>query len=558
MSKAAHRAGGFALVLALIAVPVVADDGRLLGWVEDGRGSPVSGVVISLFGKGIGGSGLVTLSDSSGRFLLSSLPAGSYTLRALVGGRHGAASRRITVLPNEDSVFTLNLEPPVEISQIADALSSTAEPASVRELRWLLRRKKRSVLEQQAQSVPAEAQDDPVVVTAAMEREAPRWMQVDGAVEVLANPWLMEGEGETARYGALSLEGQLSDSLRWRLAGLLAESEHRTWRSAGEFFFDGREGHALHAGVGYGQQALRPFFSSPDAWESRTIGAVFLNDTISLSDSLRASVGARYTYLGFLGDSNRFDPAVALEYEVDDATRVHGAWTNSTVAPGGDLLAVSSLSAAPDLAMASIARDLEPEHVARYEVGVERLVGEASLGAFGFYESADDPLVNIAGDRRTLRILNGSAYASRGMGLSFARRFGVLFGSVTYRFGSIRAASPEDMLLDWGRAGFSNADFHDLVTRLETFIDQSDTRVVASYRLNRLDPDTELGASLSSRFDVRLMQRLPFLPSVTRGHWELLLAYRNLFYEEGEGALLDEIAVVAPPRQLMGGIAIRF
>ena len=77
MVKAAHRAGGFALALALIATPTRAADGRLLGWVEDGRGSPVPGVVISLFGKGIAGGGLVTLSDSSGRFLLSSLPAGS-------------------------------------------------------------------------------------------------------------------------------------------------------------------------------------------------------------------------------------------------------------------------------------------------------------------------------------------------------------------------------------------------------------------------------------------------------------------------------------------------
>ncbi len=558
MVKTAHRAGGFALVLALIATQAPAADGRLLGWVEDGRGSPVPGVVISLFGKGIAGGGLVTLSDSSGRFLLSSLPAGSYTLRALVGGLDRAALRRVTVLPGEDSVFTLNLQPPGEVAQTTETLSSSDGAASVRELRWLLRRKKRSVLEQQAETVPVEANDEPVVVTAAIERQAPAWMQVDGAVEVLANPWTMEGEGETASFGVLSLEGQLTDSLRWRLAGMLAENEQRTWRSAAEFFFDGQEGHVVHVGAGYGQQPLRPFFSSPDEWESRTIGAVFLNDTIDLSDSVRASLGARYTYLGFVKDSNRIDPAVAIEFDVDAATRLRGAWTTSTVAPGGDLLAVSSLSAAPDLAMASVARDLEPEHVARYEIGVDRLVGEATLGAFGFYEAAEDPLVNIASDQRTLRILNGSAYTSRGVGLSFARRFGAVLGSVTYRYGSSQAALSNAVLLDWGQAGFSQAGFQDVVTRVETFIDQSDTRVVAFYRLNRLDSDSEFGASLSSRFDVRLMQRLPFLSSMARTDWELTLAYRNLFYGESEGALLDELAVVDPPKQLMGGIAIRF
>ena len=558
MSRAARRAGGIALVLALIATPVVAAEGRLLGWVEDGRGSPMPGVVISLFGKGIEGGGLVTLSDSSGRFWLSSLPAGSYTLRALLEGQAGAASRRVTVLPNEDSVFTLNLQPPTEAAHATDEMSSSAEPASIRELRWLLRRKKRSVLEQQEQTTPIEAQDEPVIVTAAASRQAPAWTQVEGVVEVLANPGTMRGTGEGASLGVLSLEGQLSDSLRWRLAGLLAESESRTWRTAAEFFFDGQEGHVLHAGGGYGQQALRPFFSSPEDWESRTIGALFVNDTISLSDSLRASVGARFTYLGFLKDSNRFDPMLALEYDVDDETRLRGAWTNSTVAPGGDLLAVSSLSTAPDLAMASVARDLEPEHVARYELGVDRLVGAASVGAFGFFETADDPLVNIAGDQRALRILNGSAYATRGVGLSFARRFGAVVGSVTYRYGSAQATGADGRLLDWGKPGFSQADFHDLVTRFETFIDQSDTRLVAFYRLNRLNADTEVGVSHSSRFDVRVMQGLPFLPSIARANWELMLAYRNLFYEESEGALLDELAVVAPPKQLMGGIAIRF
>ena len=47
---------------------------------------PVSGAVISLFRGGAGGAGLVTLSDSAGRFFLPSLPAGSYTLRALRSG----------------------------------------------------------------------------------------------------------------------------------------------------------------------------------------------------------------------------------------------------------------------------------------------------------------------------------------------------------------------------------------------------------------------------------------------------------------------------------------
>ena len=62
----------------------------------------------------------------------------------------------------------------------------------------------------------------------------------------------------------------------------------------------------------------------------------------------------------------------------------------------------------------------------------------------------------------------------------------------------------------------------------------------------------------SARFDVQLRQGLPFLGSLTRADWEFLLAVRNLFYETTEGATLDEVAVLNPPKRVLGGISVRF
>ena len=64
--------GALLFVLALSAPSVIArpPGGGLVGWVEDTRGTPVAGVVISLFGKGVDAAGLVTLSDTAGRFFL--------------------------------------------------------------------------------------------------------------------------------------------------------------------------------------------------------------------------------------------------------------------------------------------------------------------------------------------------------------------------------------------------------------------------------------------------------------------------------------------------------
>src|SRR5207247_2825761 len=131
----------------------------LVGWVEDTRGTPVAGVVISLFGKGVDAAGLVTLSDSAGRFFLPSLPAGSYTLRALAAGHLPAPARQVTVLPDRDSTFTVSLTPLRLDPSLTDAAAETVEDEAAdatRELRWLLRHKRRSVLEDHGEAVPTD------------------------------------------------------------------------------------------------------------------------------------------------------------------------------------------------------------------------------------------------------------------------------------------------------------------------------------------------------------------------------------------------------------------
>ena len=104
------------------------------------------------------------------------------------------------------------------------------------------------------------------------------------------------------------------------------------------------------------------------------------------------------------------------------------------------------------------------------------------------------------------------------------------------------------------------ADYHDVAARMEAFIDDSDTRVVAFYRFNALTPTSESHAAplMNTRWDVQVSQGLPFLGHVTGADWDLLVAVRNLYYETSEGAALDELAVLNPPKRLLGGISVRF
>jgi len=211
---------------------------------------------------------------------------------------------------------------------------------------------------------------------------------------------------------------------------------------------------------------------------------------------------------------------------------------------------------------------LRPERAMRYELSVDQAMGATTLSAHTFYEGVEDQLVNaFSGPRvaRTLRIVNGGPVQARGMGLTVARRFGGAFtGSVSYTYGHSWRRDPMNVT-EPGTIpdlfAYHDADFHDLVTRVETFIDWSDTRVIAFYRLNSLAPEIDgkkTGALANARFDVQLRQGLPFLGGLTRADWEFLLAVRNLFYETSEGASLDEVAILNPPKRVLGGISVRF
>ena len=147
--RSCRRFGWVVVTSAMLApaAPAAADDGGVVGWVESTRGVPLAGAVISVFGKTIHGN-RVTLSDSQGQFMLPSLPPGSYTLRAVSTGHEPSAARHITVLPDRDALFTLSLSPLGDKPAAGSAGGEESEQqTALREWLWLMRHKRRSVLE---------------------------------------------------------------------------------------------------------------------------------------------------------------------------------------------------------------------------------------------------------------------------------------------------------------------------------------------------------------------------------------------------------------------------
>lgn len=578
-----HRnRGAAALISALLASSASAGDGGgLVGWVENTHGAPVAGALISVFGKGIGNSGLVTLTDSSGQFMLPRLPAGSYTLRALGSGHVPSAAQRFTVLPDRDSTFTLSLTP---VGEAVAADKGVAEKdgrpeadaaddsPALREWRWLVRHKRRSVLEARLDDPPID--EGSVRLTEALTfRPITAWLSdIGGSVEFVASPAGALSTDALAGQGAVRLQGRLADGVRWNLGGLMTDNQGRSWRMAAEFTLEPGGGNTIETGAGYGTGFVRSFGAGDsDAPDPGGVGAMFVKTHLRLAERVRASVGARYSYYGFLADSNHLDTLASVEFDSTPGTVVRASAGTRTLAPGGDLLTLSTREAFPAIAYATIRDGLRASKTDHYELAVDRTMGPTSLGVRAFYEDTADQIVNVFQPSSTsLRMFNAGQIATRGVGLTISRHLGDAFsGSLSYTYGqSRRGARPDGDGMSglWpATASFRQADFHDLEAHFQTFIDVTDTRLDASWRINALNSESDsFGANpgnpmaTNTRFDIQLTQGLPFLQPLTRAEWEVLVTVRNLFYERSEGAMFDEMVVMHPPKRVMGGIAVRF
>jgi TonB dependent receptor-like, beta-barrel/Carboxypeptidase regulatory-like domain len=560
------------VILALTSrVAGAGEPGNLVGWVEDSRGLPVPNALISVFAKGMRDGGFVTFSDAGGRFAISSIPAGSYTLRAAGHGRIPARARQVTVLPNQDSFFAISL-------RALDGVTGGEASERVRELKWLERHRQRSVLEERDARAAEDSGDARPEETDLGMALAPWLSDLSGSVEVVADS---SNLGATAAAdvgpgmpgfpvgsGVVRLAGKIGDAARFKVGGLLAENGNRSWRMAGEFLVEPADGHHLRLGAGYGTVLLGTPATPSGLIEASGVGSAFVEDRWAVTHRLALTGGLRHSYVGFLSDQSYIDPLGSVEVAPTRTLRVRGSFRTTTLAPGGDLLTVSSLAVGPAIAYATVETGVRPQRTFQYELEVTQHLGATSVGARAFREDTRDQLLNVftgAGAERSLRIVNDGGLQARGVEFQASRRFGnFLSGSMTYSYGraahdaipggaAVLAVGPGPL--------FPGADaaFHDVAGRIDAAFEKTDTRLVAYYRFNTLlNPEPGLAARHTTRFDVQLSQGLPFLGALTRADWDVLVAFRNLFYDGGDGAVLDEIAVASPPKRVLGGISVRF
>ncbi|HSF17722.1 MAG TPA: carboxypeptidase regulatory-like domain-containing protein [Vicinamibacteria bacterium] len=553
---------------------------ELAGFVGDEQGQPLVGAIVSLFGHNLVLGARTAVTDEDGRFSLGGIPPGLYRLRAYLQGFFPSPFTKVVVEEGME-----------EVGSILMSLSSTQDEPTVHveaneertlaELKWILQHADRNILREEDRWVPV------ATLESRVDTYEPAF-SFSGELGVRAADFeqgLSEfpgaGAGLDARLAYARLFIPTRGDGHWFVSAQLLESALSSWAGRAEYVTGELSGHRVAGGVSYGNylygdvQAFRPpevglIKGVSTTGTTEWFGSLYASDTFLLG-STSVSTNLSYQHFDYLDTSGYWSPQIEVTRPVlDDATVLRGKVDYHIQAPGGEDIGLLSQVAYADVyGPAPANRGLRAERTARFELGLERQLSQHTRVAVRlFEEDAEAQLVktfteSVAGfGGGHFRVSNRGDFQTRGFGVSLFQNLGEVEGTVGYTFG--RAQSLSDVPGEDALGFASGEDIHDVTTTLATSIERTRTRLHAAYRviahprLAMLRKGFVPGRELDTRFSVQVYQLLPFVGwNGTR--WELMVAVRNLFYEDLENSsLLDEFAVVDAPRRVLGGVTVRF
>jgi hypothetical protein len=455
------------------------------------------------------------------------------------------------VRASEETLFDIidDAEPRIDARQRAQ------DPSG--ELEWLLRRKRRSVLE----AIGNGPSGGPVSMSSpqGLGPPAPWAPDVSGTVEYSASPTLGQGQAGSdeplrSSGGLLRFQGRLPNDGRWMVGAVMHEAEGRSWQGRTEVVAQLFDKHEIMATTSWGSRFLA---DQPDSGSAALEGALYLQDRWTLWPSLDLITSGRYSYVGYLHLPHYFDPGVSFAWTPRRATHVTLGARSRTLVPGGDSIALSAFVPAAGILVNSFTSG-RLGRAMRGELNADHAWGSTEMGAHAFVEDVTDPSIYVlasAADPRPQGVMLGGHLHRYGVGCSVSERLsGLARVSLSYTLGrSLQIVGPTLVYAPgMPRASLPDGRYHDITANVETTIGLTHTRLVGFSRYVR-----HRGGS-AFRYDVQLRQGVPYLPRHTGTDWTLILAVRNLFEEPRADDVLEQIVLVNPPRRLVGGVSVHF
>lgn len=571
--------------------------GTIYGSVQDESGDPVEGAVISA----LGGSTAFAVTDRTGQYRITELPAGPYVVRAHRDGFAGARSTLVNVRPasKAPSSFTLKREP-LAVAMAGVGITDTTAPSTRDEsaMAWRLRRLPRSVLKDEQPGTDLVPADESWVAG-----EAPGFFE--RAVEASArfassvfSDWPLNGQvnlltatayddaGEMVDFGPASgvaffavgaPVGQHGD---WSARAAMNSGDISSWMMAGDYTSRPGTRHQLAFGMTYSLQGYRPTsFTGLQAVPEghRKVAALSASHEFAPFARWRVGYGTRYEHYDYLNGYGLLSPSARITFTPAAGWAVHTKASIQQVAPGAEEFVppADAQWVPPQRTFAPLGRNgLNVERVTHYEIGLTREFREVAVSVKTFRQDVDNQLVTVFGAADPARLIAAGGHygiASAGDATMHGWTVGVVhavsahvrgrvdYSTVAAQWTPSSGADRRALVFRAPQAiRQANERVHDVSASVDAEVPQTDTRLVVLYRVNSGFAGSPTGLHTGNgRFDVQLRQGIPFIGGL--GDWEMLLGVRSLFRPTLEDrSIYDELLVVRAPKRLIGGLQVRF
>lgn len=582
--------------------------GELRGLVQDDRGQPVVGAVVSA----VGSTSAFAVSGEDGRFTFRSLPAGPYLVRAHLQEFLPARGNLVQVAPDAKNATTIALSrrldantPPAVAAASVGGDDAAASPAETQhghdEVAWRLRHLKRGVLKDGQQSLSDWGEDDSLAGTtlsgvsrafgssARLAYSLFDDLAVTGQFNLITTTSFDRPQDlfsmnvdvpRSIAYVALQAPDDAGD---WTMRGSITQGDLASWILAGSYVRHEVSAHAYTAGVSYAmQQYLGGNAQALAAMRdtSRNVGSLYAYDSWTIVPNVRVGYGAKYARYDYLADRGLWSPraSVSVQPSARDSLTLRATALHREVAPGAEEFLPPSMGPwlPPQRTFAHVSNSaFLPERHDQVELAVERKwPGSILIGVRAFRQRVEDQVVTLFGGSITdpaysvghYQVGSAGDFDATGWGVSVSRVVSNhLRASVDYTQATAEWrnwSSDQETLRAITPALVRRDDrIHDVTASVESVVAPTSTRVFVLYKMNSAYDASALVDDVpgtNTRFDVQVSQALPFLKFST-SQWEMLVAVSNLFKEDwADTSVYDEVFVVRPPKRVLGGVTVRF
>jgi len=586
------------------------------GMVVGDDGTPVDKAVVTVVGL----VATLAITDAGGAFTIAEVPAGTYLVRVHRQGFHtgpgqwltvtpaAAASARVVLKRDDPSATALDTQL-VTASAIADPTTTTVGDVVTGGQRgeswlaWHLRRLKRTILKDEGVgAVGRVARDDGFSpadpfeylgrVLGSSARTASAFLgdvSLDGQVDLLTTGAFDAPvdllQNDQSRGVAFLSVGSEAGAGTWNVRAAVNQGALDSWTLAARYAGHVGEAHKYQAGMAYSLQRYRGATLSALAAipeNDRHVGSIALQDDWALTPALTVSYGGSVARYDYLDQQALLSGRATASYAPAATWRASASVSHEAVAPGGQEFVAPARSQwlPPQRTFSPLgAERFSVGQVDQYSADLERQLHHSRVGLRVFQQRVRNQLVTLfegaapgtAGGFGHYVVGSAGDVNMSGVTLSMSHLlWNGVRASVDYSMAASTWQRPEQARPLPFRSGRVQmvpgsttvpARIHDVVSTVEAVVPGTATRVFAVYRLSNAFVD-EVGDGVSQlsdgRFELQINQSLPFM-KFTRAHWEMLLAVRNMFYEQAATvSLLDEALVVGAPTRVVGGLTVRF